>query len=134
VGRDAELDQLHTALERAAAGHGQVMALVGEPGVGKSRADPNILCPRHVPQHPQNRVLSAWTRAQLRVGQVSEELVSHHSVKGLIAKQEELSSIHTLVVSVSAFNVAGKADAIALAGQSRAIAQNRRQLGPLGTS
>jgi predicted ATPase/class 3 adenylate cyclase len=37
VGRDAELDRLRQALERARAGHGQVVALVGEPGVGKSR-------------------------------------------------------------------------------------------------
>ncbi|MBI2544152.1 MAG: AAA family ATPase [Candidatus Rokubacteria bacterium] len=37
VGRDAEVDQLRQALERAHAGHGQVVALVGEPGVGKSR-------------------------------------------------------------------------------------------------
>jgi class 3 adenylate cyclase len=37
VGRDAELSQLCQALERARAGHGQVVALVGEVGVGKSR-------------------------------------------------------------------------------------------------
>ncbi|HSX76958.1 MAG TPA: AAA family ATPase, partial [Candidatus Saccharimonadia bacterium] len=37
VGRDAELAALHQALEQAGAGHGQVAALVGEPGVGKSR-------------------------------------------------------------------------------------------------
>ena len=37
VGRDAELEQLRRALARAAAGHGQVVAIVGEPGVGKSR-------------------------------------------------------------------------------------------------
>jgi class 3 adenylate cyclase/tetratricopeptide (TPR) repeat protein len=37
VGRDAELDQLREALGRAASGHGQVVALVGDPGVGKSR-------------------------------------------------------------------------------------------------
>jgi class 3 adenylate cyclase/tetratricopeptide (TPR) repeat protein len=37
VGRDHELEQLHQALGRAAAGRGQVIALVGEPGVGKSR-------------------------------------------------------------------------------------------------
>ena len=36
-GRDAELEQLRQALGRAAAGHGQVVAIVGEPGVGKSR-------------------------------------------------------------------------------------------------
>ena len=37
VGRDHELDQLWRALARAAAGHGQIVAIVGEPGVGKSR-------------------------------------------------------------------------------------------------
>jgi class 3 adenylate cyclase/tetratricopeptide (TPR) repeat protein len=37
VGRDHEVVQLRQALGRAAAGHGQVVALVGEPGVGKSR-------------------------------------------------------------------------------------------------
>jgi class 3 adenylate cyclase/tetratricopeptide (TPR) repeat protein len=37
VGRDAELETLRRTLDRASAGHGQVVALVGEPGVGKSR-------------------------------------------------------------------------------------------------
>ena len=37
VGRDAELEQLRQALERAGAGHGQVVAVVGDAGVGKSR-------------------------------------------------------------------------------------------------
>jgi DNA-binding NtrC family response regulator/tetratricopeptide (TPR) repeat protein len=37
VGRGPELAQLRQALARAAAGHGQVVAIVGEPGVGKSR-------------------------------------------------------------------------------------------------
>ena len=37
VGRDRELDHLHQALHWAETGHGQVVALVGEPGVGKSR-------------------------------------------------------------------------------------------------
>jgi class 3 adenylate cyclase/tetratricopeptide (TPR) repeat protein len=37
VGRDPELEQLRLALERAGAGHGQVVAVVGDPGVGKSR-------------------------------------------------------------------------------------------------
>jgi class 3 adenylate cyclase/tetratricopeptide (TPR) repeat protein len=37
VGRDTELAALVQALERAGAGHGQVVALVGEAGVGKSR-------------------------------------------------------------------------------------------------
>jgi class 3 adenylate cyclase/tetratricopeptide (TPR) repeat protein len=37
VGRDRELDQLGHALETSRAGHGQVVAVIGEPGVGKSR-------------------------------------------------------------------------------------------------
>jgi class 3 adenylate cyclase/tetratricopeptide (TPR) repeat protein len=37
VGRDAEIEVLRQALERAGEGHGQLVAVVGEPGVGKSR-------------------------------------------------------------------------------------------------
>jgi class 3 adenylate cyclase len=37
VGRDVELEALRQSLARGAAGHGQVVAIVGEPGVGKSR-------------------------------------------------------------------------------------------------
>ena len=37
VGRQTELEAINQALERARAGHGQVVAVVGEPGVGKSR-------------------------------------------------------------------------------------------------
>jgi class 3 adenylate cyclase/tetratricopeptide (TPR) repeat protein len=37
VGREAELEQLRLALERAGRGQGQVIAVLGEPGIGKSR-------------------------------------------------------------------------------------------------
>src|SRR5712691_8617921 len=37
VGREAEPGPLQRALERASAGHGQVVAVVGEPGIGKTR-------------------------------------------------------------------------------------------------
>jgi class 3 adenylate cyclase/tetratricopeptide (TPR) repeat protein len=37
VGQQVELAALHQALERAGAGHGQVVAVIGEPGVGKTR-------------------------------------------------------------------------------------------------
>ena len=37
VGRQAELEQLHQALARTATGRGQLVAIIGEPGVGKSR-------------------------------------------------------------------------------------------------
>ncbi|MBI3798405.1 MAG: AAA family ATPase [Deltaproteobacteria bacterium] len=37
VGRQNEMDQLRRALELATAGHGQIVGVMGEPGVGKSR-------------------------------------------------------------------------------------------------
>jgi class 3 adenylate cyclase/predicted ATPase len=37
IGRNSELETIRQALDHAAAGHGQIVALVGEPGVGKSR-------------------------------------------------------------------------------------------------
>jgi predicted ATPase/class 3 adenylate cyclase len=37
VGRDAELETLRRTLDQAGSCHGQIVALVGEPGVGKSR-------------------------------------------------------------------------------------------------
>jgi class 3 adenylate cyclase/tetratricopeptide (TPR) repeat protein len=37
VGRDSEMEQLHRAAEQAGRGRGQVVAVVGDPGVGKSR-------------------------------------------------------------------------------------------------
>src|SRR5262249_5106772 len=37
VGRQAELEQMRHALELACQGHGQIVAAIGEPGVGKSR-------------------------------------------------------------------------------------------------
>jgi class 3 adenylate cyclase/tetratricopeptide (TPR) repeat protein len=37
VGRGAEIEAVRQALERAHSGHGEIVAMVGEPGVGKSR-------------------------------------------------------------------------------------------------
>src|SRR5881409_857681 len=37
VGRHTEMDQIKRALEQAKAGHGQIVGIMGEPGVGKSR-------------------------------------------------------------------------------------------------
>jgi len=37
IGRDAEIEQIRRALDLARAGRGQLVAIVGEPGVGKSR-------------------------------------------------------------------------------------------------
>ncbi len=37
VGRHSEMEQLHHALDHAKAGHGQIVGVMGEPGLGKSR-------------------------------------------------------------------------------------------------
>jgi class 3 adenylate cyclase/tetratricopeptide (TPR) repeat protein len=37
VGRQAEIEAIRQALEQAGAGHGQLVAVIGEPGVGKTR-------------------------------------------------------------------------------------------------
>ena len=52
IGRDPELDALGRALARAREGHGQIIAVVGEPGVG-SRACSGV--------HPR-RSRSSWSR------------------------------------------------------------------------
>ena len=56
VGRDAELDHLHRVLELARQGWGQVAAIVGEPGVGKSRLTSELA---HSPHAGGWRVLEA---------------------------------------------------------------------------
>ena len=45
VGRDTEIEALHQVLEKAEAGHGQVVAVVGEAGVGKSRRHCQVVAP-----------------------------------------------------------------------------------------
>ena len=37
VGRHSEMDQMQRALEQAKSGHGQIVGVMGEPGIGKSR-------------------------------------------------------------------------------------------------
>src|SRR5256712_3486795 len=49
VGRQQELAALQQALERAGAGHGQVVAMVGEAGVGKSRLVYEFVHAHHTP-------------------------------------------------------------------------------------
>jgi hypothetical protein len=46
VGRQAELEALRQASDRDGAGHGQLMAVIGEPGVGKPRLFYAFICSR----------------------------------------------------------------------------------------
>src|SRR5262249_27469532 len=48
VGRDVEVDQLRQAAEQARRGRGQVVAVVGDPGVGKSRLFHEFLQSHHL--------------------------------------------------------------------------------------
>jgi class 3 adenylate cyclase/tetratricopeptide (TPR) repeat protein len=50
VGRQQELTALRQALEQAGVGHGQVVAVVGEAGVGKSRLVYEFLHSHHTPE------------------------------------------------------------------------------------
>ena len=47
VGRKSEMEQLQQAWEQAKAGHGQITAVMGEPGVGKSRLFYEFIGARH---------------------------------------------------------------------------------------
>jgi hypothetical protein len=49
VGREAELAALRQALDQAGAGHGQVVAIVGAAGVGKSRLVYEFIHSHHTP-------------------------------------------------------------------------------------
>jgi class 3 adenylate cyclase/tetratricopeptide (TPR) repeat protein len=49
VGRQVELEALRLALERTGTGHGQIVAVIGEPGVGKTRLFYEFT---HVPRTP----------------------------------------------------------------------------------
>jgi len=49
VGRQSEVDALQQALAQAGAGHGQVVAVVGEAGVGKSRLVYEFIHSHHTP-------------------------------------------------------------------------------------
>ena len=42
VGRDAELETLRAALEDSLSGHGRILMLVGEPGIGKTRTSEEL--------------------------------------------------------------------------------------------
>jgi class 3 adenylate cyclase len=87
VGRRAELAQLEQALDEALAGHGQVVGVVGEPGVGKTRLCLELVsqcgargavlaqahCPAHaasVPLLPILELLRSWF--DLREGEPAE--------------------------------------------------------------
>jgi class 3 adenylate cyclase/tetratricopeptide (TPR) repeat protein len=49
VGRQAEIETVRQAFEQAGGGHGQLIAVIGEPGVGKTRLFYEFICSHHRP-------------------------------------------------------------------------------------
>src|SRR5262245_26369874 len=78
VGRERELGTLETSLHTAAAGHGQVVALSGEAGIGKTRTVEEFLARAGIPHEqvlwgrcPEDEgVPSYWPWAQAIRGHV----------------------------------------------------------------
>jgi class 3 adenylate cyclase/tetratricopeptide (TPR) repeat protein len=83
VGRQAEREALRQAHARAGAGHGQLVAVMGEPGVGKSRLCYECLCApwtqgwlllasqataygQATPYHPVRELLNAYFQLEAR--------------------------------------------------------------------
>ena len=93
VGRQAEREALRQAHARAGAGHGQLVAVMGEPGVGKSRLCYECLCApwtqgwlllasqataygQATPYHPIRELLNAYFQLEARddAGQMRERV------------------------------------------------------------
>src|SRR6266478_319025 len=82
VGRDAELEQLRRAQQFAANGHGQVAAIVGEAGVGKSRL---------VHEITHSHRLQGWLvleSASVSYGKATSYLPVIHLLKGYFKIQD----------------------------------------------
>jgi len=97
-GRDIELETLRRALERVGAGHGEVVTIVGEPGMGKSRlvheflhalvppswgvlATATTFHDTHAAYRPIGNLLRSWLGVGERETQdeVAEKLAAHIS-------------------------------------------------------
>jgi class 3 adenylate cyclase/tetratricopeptide (TPR) repeat protein len=74
VGREAEIAEIRAALDRAASGHGQLVALVGEPGVGKSRL---------VAEFTRSTLAPSW-RLVATAGASYERAAPYRAVLGLL--------------------------------------------------
>jgi class 3 adenylate cyclase/tetratricopeptide (TPR) repeat protein len=85
VGRNVEVDQLGRALEQARNGRGQVTAVVGEPGVGKSRL---VFELRHSTRVEGWRILEAGASSHGRSS-------SYLPIIGLLRKYLGLEGRHT---------------------------------------
>jgi len=93
VGRDDEMEQLRAALDGVRDGHGEVVAVVGEPGVGKSRLFHELT---HSHRVAGCRILQASTVAY---GRATSYLAVIDLLKGYfeIAERDDMRSIRAKV-------------------------------------
>jgi class 3 adenylate cyclase/tetratricopeptide (TPR) repeat protein len=93
VGRDAEMEQLRAALDGVRHGHGEVVAVVGEPGVGKSRLFHELT---HSHRVAGCRILQA---SSVAYGRATSYLAVIDFLKGYfgIAERDETRSIRAKV-------------------------------------
>jgi len=61
VGRHSEMDQLQRALDQAQAGHGQIVGVMGEPGLGKSRLFHEFVGATAPLRHRETGTQSQWS-------------------------------------------------------------------------
>jgi class 3 adenylate cyclase/tetratricopeptide (TPR) repeat protein len=85
TGRDTELGQLQRTLGQALAGHGQVVALLGEPGIGKSRLFREFI----VDAHAQCLVLEAHCLPHGRSLPYLPLIALLRDVFGIVAEDEQ---------------------------------------------
>ena len=123
VGRDAELEQLRRAQQLAGDGHGQVAAIVGEAGVGKSRL---------VYEFTHSHRLQGWLvleSASVSYGKATSYLPVIDLLKGYfkIQDRDDLREIREKVTGklLDARRSAG-ADAAGVAGPARRARGRRR--------
>ena len=126
VGRDAELEQLRRAQQLAGDGHGQVAAIVGEAGVGKSRL---------VYEFTHSHRLQGWLileSASVSYGKATSYLPVIDLLKGYfkIQDRDDLREIREKVTGklLSAGPSPG-ADAAGVAGPARRARGRRRVAG-----
>jgi class 3 adenylate cyclase/tetratricopeptide (TPR) repeat protein len=84
VGRQAELESMRQAHELASAGHGQLVAVIGEPGVGKTRLCYEFLC-------------APWTQGWLLLESQAasyEQATPYHPVRTLLKAYFQLEAHH----------------------------------------
>jgi predicted ATPase len=98
VGRDQELAIVQHALAQAGVGHGQVVALVGEAGVGKSRLVYEVV------QAPQTQGWRVLESASVSYGKATPYVPVIELLKRYSHVEDRDKPCHNLVYILGAFS------------------------------